>query len=79
MSRGNPTATGVIIGALLGAGVTLLLLPGSRRALLRRIGEWLPEDDEGLLEFDGIAQEAGASEGGMAATRTWRAGHPAAY
>jgi hypothetical protein len=67
----------VIIGALLGAGVTLFLIPSSRRALLRRFSEWLPDEDGELLEFDGIAQEAGASEGGLAATRTWRAGYPA--
>ena len=79
MSRGNDAATGVIIGAILGAGLTLLLMPATRRALLRRVADLLPEAEDEMLDFDGIAQEAGASEGGMAATRTWRAGYPAAY
>ena len=77
MRRANETATGVIIGAILGAGVTLLLIPSARRALVRRVSSLIPEaEDE--LDFDGIAQEAGASEGGLAATRTWRSGYPAA-
>jgi hypothetical protein len=76
MRRANATATGVIVGALVGAGLTLLLMPESRRALRRRMSGWWSRNDADLLDFDHIAQEAGASEGAWAATRTWQSGAP---
>ena len=66
-----------MIGAGLGAGVTLLLLPSSRRAVKRAVQGWRSEmlGPEELLH-EGVEQEAGATEGGLAAARSWRATSP---
>ena len=60
------------LGALAGAAVTLLIIPTTRRALTEGVRLALDEMRAGTsLAHDNITQEAGAVEGGLAATRRW--------
>ena len=72
MSRCQSHSSLFIFGAVTGAAAALLLIPSTRRALsagLRRVLYELREGD--AVSHDGITQEAGAVEGGLAATRRW--------
>jgi hypothetical protein len=72
MSRCRSHTSLFIFGAAAGAAAALFLVPSTRRILATGIRRVLFELREGdLVSPDGITQEAGAVEGGLAATRRW--------
>jgi hypothetical protein len=72
MARCRPDVASLIGGALLGAAIALVLIPDSRRVLRRAVRGWLQDlqAEEGA-DPAGVDEEAGATEGGLAATRDW--------
>ena len=60
-----------VLGALTGAATALLLVPMTRRAIVEGMRSALDEVRAGDSLANDIAQDAGAVEGGLAATRRW--------
>lgn len=60
-----------VLGALTGAAVALLLVPMTRRAIVEGMRSALDEMRAGNSLANDVTQEAGAVEGGLAATRRW--------
>lgn len=60
-----------VLGALAGAAVALLLVPMTRRAIVEGMRSALDEIRAGNSLANDVTQEAGAVEGGLAATRRW--------
>ncbi len=74
MARCRPSIGTFIGGALLGAAIAFVLVPNSRRILKRTARRWLYELQRGDAdESADVEDEAGATEGGLAATRGWTA------
>lgn len=63
---------GLLAGAVLGAMVAFLLVPESRRWVRGTVRGWVRDLLESDLEEENIHHEAGAPEGGLAATRGWQ-------
>jgi len=60
-----------VLGAFAGAAAALLLVPMTRRAIVEGMRSALDEMRVGNSLANDITQEAGAVEGGLAATRRW--------
>jgi hypothetical protein len=60
-----------ILGALTGAAVALFLVPMTRRAIVEGMRSAIDEVRGGNSLGSDVTQEAGAVEGGLAATRRW--------
>ena len=60
-----------VLGALAGAAATLLIVPMTRRAIVEGMRSAMDEVRAGNSLGNDITQEAGAVEGGLAATRRW--------
>lgn len=72
MSQTRTNASLFLFGAAAGAAVALLLIPSTRRALIHGVQRTIDDLREGdMVSPEGITQEAGAVEGGLAATRRW--------
>jgi hypothetical protein len=72
MAKCRPNVGAVVAGALVGAAVAFLLVPESRRWAQRQLRNWMRDVLEDDFEHDGVHEEAGATEGGLAATRGWQ-------
>jgi hypothetical protein len=71
MAKCRPHPASIVGGAVLGASLAFLLIPESRRLLRRTLRGWVRELLEREDELEDIESEAGATEGGLAATRRW--------
>jgi len=60
-----------VLGALTGAAAALFLVPVTRRAIVEGMRSAIDEVRAGNSLGNDITQEAGAVEGGLAATRRW--------
>jgi hypothetical protein len=72
MAKCRPNVGAVVAGALVGAGIVFLLVPESRRWARRSLRNWVRDVLETDYEDEGVHEEAGAPEGGLAATRGWQ-------
>jgi len=72
MAKCRPNVGAVVAGALVGAAVAFLLVPESRRWAQRQLRVWIRDMLEDEPEDAGVHEEAGATEGGLAATRGWQ-------
>lgn len=72
MAKCRPNIGAVVAGALVGAAVAFLLVPESRRWARRNLRNWVRDVLETDADDEGVHEEAGAPEGGLAATRDWR-------
>jgi hypothetical protein len=71
MARCRSHQAWFVLGALTGAAAALLVVPTTRRAIVEGMRSALDEMRAGNSLANDVTQEAGAVEGGLAATRRW--------